>query len=462
MTAFDTIPAQIFKAYDIRGRFASQLTPELMYLIGQALGTQALQAGETSFIVGRDGRLSSPVLSQGFMQGLAATGCDVVDIGVVPTPVLYFAAKTSGYSSSGAMITGSHNPPDENGLKMVVNNQALSGQAVQAIYHQIKASDFLQGQGHIRQQDFLASYLERILSTVQVQEPLKVVLDCGNGAACVAAPKLFRQLGCEVIELYCDLDGHFPNHSPDPSQPENLTALIDKVLQEQADIGLIFDGDADRLGVVSNQGEIIWADRQMILFAREVLQVHPKATIIFDVKCSAHLASAILQLGGQPIMWKTGHSFIKAKMQEIGAKLAGEMSGHIFFNDRWFGFDDGLYAGARLLEILSKNKADITKVFTELPNSISTPELRIPMPDDAKFAFMQRLEQTTAFGDAQVHTIDGLRVECAEGWGLIRPSNTSAYLIARFEAESSEAILRIQARFAQAIREIDPSLVLPF
>jgi phosphomannomutase/phosphoglucomutase len=391
-----------------------------------------------------------------------ASGRDVLDIGMVPTPVLYFATHFLG-SKSGVMITGSHNPPNYNGLKIVVNGAALSGDAISALKQRIQRQDYQEGQGSLQEQDLLPDYIERVVGDVQLIRPLKLVVDCGNGVASVVAPALFQALGCEVTPLYCKVDGDFPNHHPDPGKPENLADLILAVRERKADLGVAFDGDGDRLGVVDGTGKIIWPDRLLMLLARDVLSRQPGADVIYDVKSSRHLADEILSYGGRPIMWKTGHSLIKAKMRETGALLAGEMSGHIFIKERWYGFDDGLYSCARLLELLSGEPVSVTQVFDTLPESVSTPELNLTFEQEGEnFALMERLSEQADFPDAKVMTIDGLRVEFEDGWGLVRPSNTTPSVVFRFEADSEAALSRIQQQFGQWLLRVDPALTLPF
>ncbi|QBQ53658.1 phosphomannomutase/phosphoglucomutase [Nitrosococcus wardiae] len=455
------IAASIFKAYDIRGVVGETLTSETVYEIGRAIGSEAHAQGQQNIIVGRDGRLSGPELSQSLIEGLRATGREVVDIGVVPTPVLYFATQYLS-TGSGVMLTGSHNPPHYNGMKIMLRGETLALDAIQALRHRIDSGDYTSGTGDLQAVDVVPDYIERVTSDVKLIRPLKIVVDCGNGAAGEVAPRLFRALGSEVIELYCEIDGQFPHHHPDPSQSENLEDLINKVKEEGADLGLAFDGDGDRLGVIDSQGRIIWPDRQLMLYAMDVLSRHPGATILYDIKCSRHLDQIITEYGGSPLMWKTGHSLIKAKMRETGALLAGEMSGHLFFKERWFGFDDALYAGARLLEILAADTRTSGEVFAALPEAVSTPELRVEMAEGEHFRFMERLLHQAQFPDAAVTTIDGLRVDFEEGWGLVRPSNTTPCLVLRFEANDGEALERIKDTFRRLLLEVDPSLALPF
>jgi phosphomannomutase/phosphoglucomutase len=462
-TTNSAVPDSIFRAYDIRGVVGETLTEEGVYAIGRALGSEAFERGQQTIAIGRDGRASSPILAAALERGLCDSGRDVIDIGLVPTPVLYFATYHLN-THSGVMITGSHNPANYNGLKIVLDGKALSGEAITAIRDRIRKGDFTSGSGTLSKVEVNADYLRRITGDIPkaVDKPLKVVVDCGNGVPAVLAPDLIRALGHEVIELFCEVDGTFPNHHPDPSQPENLHDLIEAVRREQADLGLAFDGDGDRLGVVDGQGNIIWPDRQMMLFAKDVLSRNPGREIIFDVKCSRHLSSVIKSSGGVPLMWKTGHSLIKSKMREIGAPLAGEMSGHIFFKERWYGFDDALYAAARLLEILVKDPRPSAEVFAELPGGVATPELRLDMPETRHAAFMAKLIESAAFDGAEVHTVDGLRVDFPDSWGLIRPSNTTPCLILRFEADDQTALERIQSQFRTLIMRIGPELTLPF
>lgn len=451
----------IFRAYDIRGVVDKTLTEESVYAIGCALGTLALEIGEKRMAVGRDGRLSGPLLSSALHAGILSTGCDVIDIGIVPTPLLYYATYVLD-TSSGVMLTGSHNPPEYNGLKMMLGRETLAEEGIQNLYRYIVEKRFRVGDGQLSALDIIERYIIHVVRELKLARKLRVVIDCGNGVAGCVAPELYRQLGCEVIELYCDIDGRFPNHHPDPSQPENLQDLILAVKKSKADIGLAFDGDGDRLGVVTNQGEVIWPDRQLMLFAKSVLARHPGAKIIYDVKCTSHLAKMINDLGGEAIMWKTGHSLIKLKLAETQAALAGEMSGHIFFKDGWYGFDDAIYAGARLLQILAENSKNSSDLFSEIPNSVNTPELKIFVDEDEKFLLMEQLIKQASFAAAEHVTIDGLRVNFADGWGLVRPSNTTPCLVLRFEAESEMVLARIQNLFRELLLTVKPDLVLPF
>ena len=452
----------IFRAYDIRGVVGVTLTKEIVYEIGRALGSEAKESGCRTVVMGRDGRLSSPTLSEVLGSGIASTGCNVLDIGMVPTPVLYFVVQhTEG--RTGVMITGSHNPAEYNGLKMVLKGDTLSGLRIQQLKHRIDSEEFATGQGVVEQNGmFESEYLGTLCEDIQVTRSLKVVIDCGNGVAGGLAPNVFKSLGCEVIELFCEVDGNFPNHHPDPSKPENLTELIKSVKQHGADVGIAFDGDGDRLGVVDSKGNIIWPDRQMMLFAKDVLAGKPGSEIIYDVKCSRHLPDQIVKYGGRPLMWKTGHSFMKAKIKETGAKLAGEMSGHIFFNDRWFGFDDALYSAARLLQILSEDSRSSAEVFADFPNSLSTPELNVELAEGENFKFIDRMFASAKFTGGKVTDIDGMRIDFSEGWGLVRASNTTPSLVIRFEANDQAAMDNIQGQFRKLMLEIKPDIKLPF
>ncbi|OAI08522.1 phosphomannomutase/phosphoglucomutase [Methylomonas methanica] len=455
--------ADIFRTYDIRGIVGKGLTAETVRNIGRALGSEARQLNIKTIVMGRDGRLSSPGLADALAKGITEAGCDVLNIGLVPTPLLYFVTQHSE-GRSGVMITGSHNPADYNGLKLVLNGETLSGDKIQQLKKRIEAGDFSDGApGSIELNSLFSNeYIGMISDDVHLVRPMKVAVDCGNGAAGQLAPILLRTMGCEVIELYCDIDGNFPNHHPDPSKPENLADLIKAVQHYEADIGVAFDGDGDRIGVVDSGGKIIWPDRQMMLYARDVLANKPGAEIIYDVKCSRHLHDQIVKRGGRPLMWKSGHSLMKAKLKETAAALAGEMSGHIFFNDRWFGFDDALYAAARLIEILSGDMRSSSDVFADLPDSINTPELHVPMAEGEGVRFMEQLFSQAKFKDGKIINIDGMRVEFADGWGLVRASNTTPVLTVRFEADSQEAMQRIQAQFRQLLLQIKPDIKLPF
>lgn len=456
------VPASIFRAYDIRGVVGDTLTFETATLIGKAIGSEAQARGEKCVIVGADGRLSSPEVSQNLMQGIISTGCDVISIGMVPTPVLYFATHIIDESNSGVMVTGSHNPPDYNGFKTVLAGKTLANEDIQQLYQRIKENNLQQGQGSLIEVDVLESYVERIRNDIALAKPLKVVVDCGNGVGGVIAPRLLEDLGCNVIPLYCDVDGNFPNHHPDPGKPENLKDLIAKVKETKADLGLGFDGDADRVGVITNEGKLIYPDRLLMLFAKDVVSRNPGADIIFDVKCTRKLTGLISGYGGRPIMWKTGHSLIKAKMKETGALLAGEMSGHIFFKERWYGFDDGIYSAARLLEILSTETRNADQIFASFPETISTPEINIQVTDENKFDLVDQLAKQGNFGKGTITDIDGVRVDFPVGWGLVRASNTTPVLVLRFEADTEENLKKIKALFKKQLLAVDSSLDIPF
>ncbi len=453
----------IFRAYDIRGVVGESLSTEGAYEIGRAIGSEAYYRGEQVVLVGRDGRLSSPDLAAAVIKGLQATGRDVKDLGQVPTPVLYFATEHLD-ASSGVMVTGSHNPAEYNGFKIVLGGETLAGEAIDGLWQRIQSGDMLTGEGSVEELEVVNDYIEHVKGDVQLLRPVKVVVDCGNGVAGVAAPQLLRGLGCEVRELFCEVDGNFPNHHPDPGKTENLAALIQAVQEQSAELGIAFDGDGDRLVIVGSHGEIVWPDRLLMLLAMDVLSRNPGAQIIYDVKCSRHVASVVAEYGGEPLMWATGHSLIKAKMKESGALLAGEMSGHIYFRERWFGFDDGLYSAARLLEVLASDPRDTGEIFAALPESMNTPELSVPMPEGAASVFMEKLlkDAEAQFENAHVATIDGLRVEFDDGWGLVRASNTMPCLVMRFEADDELAMSRIQDEFRRVLLQVDPDLVLPF
>ncbi|MDF1828214.1 MAG: phosphomannomutase/phosphoglucomutase [Legionellaceae bacterium] len=455
------IPSTVFRAYDVRGVIGSELDEHAFYMIAQAIACQLHALDRTGICVARDGRLSSPELTQALKQGLLDSGIDVFDLGEVPTPVMYYATQTSGIDS-GLMITGSHNPGDYNGIKMVLAGKTLVDEDIQALRQLVLQEKIIRGQGQEMPLAILDDYMQRIVSDINVVRPVRVVVDCGNGVAGPIIPKVLRQLGCTVIELYCDVDGNFPNHHPDPTVEKNLIDLKEAVALHQADLGLAFDGDADRLGVVTNQGDIIWPDRLMMLFAKQVLTAEPGATIVYDVKCSSHLAQVIQASGGVARMCPTGHSIVKGVMKQTQAALAGEMSGHIFFKNRWYGFDDALYSAARLLEILSASEQSVSELFDAIPNSVNTPEIKIPIFDAKKFDFMKRFTAEAAFPDADLIVIDGLRVEFPHGWGLIRASNTTPCLVARFEAENAVSLNQIQALFKTQLHAVDDDLVIPF
>jgi phosphomannomutase/phosphoglucomutase len=457
------ITPSIFRAYDIRGIVDDTLTEANVELIGRAIGSEAQARGEQRIVVARDGRLSGPRLKDALARGLTASGCDVVDIGMVPTPVLYFATYVLDGTASGVMVTGSHNPPDYNGFKIVLGGETLSGDAITALYERIAKDELDSGQGTVSDQDLRSDYLERILGDVKLSRPIKAVVDCGNGVAGELGPKLVERLGAETIKLFDDIDGTFPNHHPDPGKLENLQDIIRTVKETGADIGLAFDGDGDRLGVVTPKGEVIYPDRLMMAFAEDMLSRNPGAKVIFDVKCTGNLAQVIENAGGTPEMWRTGHSLIKARMKETGAQLAGEMSGHIFFQERWYGFDDGLYGAARLLEILAKQSDDADAFFDRFPQDMSTPELNVEVTDDNKFDIVSRLAREGDFGDDGIKTtLDGIRVDYADGWGLCRASNTTPMLVLRFEGKTQEALERIQKRFREALSQVAPEATINF
>ena len=445
----------IFRANDIRGIAFEDLTEEVVFALGKALGTESINRKQGDFIIGRDGRVSSPQLFEWVSEGVLSTGCNVTDIGVVPSPVFYHSTFNLD-SSSGVVITGSHNPADYNGFKILFNNNSTSSEEIQSIKKRIKEQDFLSGKGNIESLDVVGSYVEEVISNIKLKCPLNISIDCGNGAAGVVAEKIYRGLGCKVEGLFCDLDGEFPNHHPDPSKPENVEDLIKSVTKNNSDIGLAFDGDADRLGVISPSGEMIFPDMQMILFSEHILKKNPNSRIVFDVKCSKLLEEAILKSNGTPLMSKTGHTFIKSMIRENNAILGGEMSGHIFFNDRWPGFDDGVYAGARMLEILAESEGE--DIFNALPKLISTPEINLKTTDEEKFIIIDEFKKISNFEDCKIIDIDGIRVEFDNGWGLLRASNTSPVLVLRFEADSSNALNYIKDRFKETLSKIEPSL----
>ena len=453
------LAASIFKAYDIRGVVPDTLNEEVAEALGLAFGTQALQQGEHTVAVGRDGRLSGPALSAALIRGLVAAGVEVIDIGLATTPMLYFAAHT--LCSSGIQVTGSHNPRDYNGFKMVLGGRAIYGDDIQALRRMMEVENWqrLDG-GRVREVNVGPAYHDRIVSDVKLQRPMRVVIDCGNGVAGASAPALFRALGCEVIELFSEVDGNFPNHHPDPSKPENLQDVIRTLHETGAELGLAFDGDGDRLGIVTQGGNNIYPDRQMILFARDVLSRVPGGNILFDVKCSQRLAPAIEAAGGVAHIYKTGHSLIKARMKELDSPLGGEMSGHIFFKERWYGFDDGTYAGARLLEILSRSP-DANAVLDALPTSFSTPELNVACAEGEPHTVVAQLVELARFdAPAKISTIDGVRVDWPDGFGLIRASNTTPVLVLRFEGHTPEALHRIEASMLTLLRQAKPDAVV--
>jgi phosphomannomutase/phosphoglucomutase len=447
----------IFRAYDIRGIVTTNLTDDVVYWVGRAFAAEARQLKQPRAVIACDGRLSSPKLKKSLARGLTEGGIDVTDVGVVPTPLLYYATHALD-TGTGIMITGSHNPPEYNGLKMVLAGETLAEERIQRLRERIQGNRLSEGEGQFDEMDIVDHYVDRVLSDVAVAQPMKVVVDCGNGVAGVVAPRLISELGCEVVPLFCEIDGKFPNHHPDPADPHNLKDLISKVRAEKADIGLAFDGDGDRLGVVTERGDIIWPDKLLMLFARDIVGRNPGSDIIFDVKCSRHLNALVSEYGGRPIMWKTGHSHMKAKLKETGALLAGEFSGHICFGERWYGFDDALYSAARLLEIVGAESKTVGGLFEEFPVTFMTPEIKVNTTDAAKFAVMDRLAKEGKFGDGTTTTIDGIRVDYADGWGLVRPSNTSPVLTLRFEADGQTALDRIQGVFREQLKKIDPKL----
>ena len=455
------LPKEIFKAYDIRGIVGKTLTPEIVQAIGHAIGSEALARKQRTIVIGRDGRLSGVEFSAALAHGIQASGINVIDVGRVATPMVYFAAYQLD-THSAVMITGSHNPPDYNGLKMVLAGETLSGDSIQGLRTRIEQNNLSHGSGNYAQHDINEEYLERIVTDINLSRTMKITVDCGNGVAGDFAAILYRRLGCEVTEMFCDVDGNFPNHHPDPSQPENLRDLINALSSNDSELGLAFDGDGDRLGVVTKDGKIIFPDRQLMLYAADVLSRNPGAEIIFDVKSTRNLFDWIRRHGGKPTLWKTGHSLVKAKMRETGALLAGEMSGHVFFKERWYGFDDGLYTGARLLEILSR-VANPSATLNELPDAICTPELHMHTAEGENHALLTLLQKTAQFTAAkEIITLDGLRVEYADGFGLARPSNTTPVIVLRFEADSETALQRIQNDFRRIFQQAAPHLKLPF
>jgi phosphomannomutase/phosphoglucomutase len=455
------IPTEIFKAYDIRGIVGQTLTEPLVEQIGWAIGDTAIAAGDHAVIIGWDGRPSGPGLANALTAGIQSAGCHAVKIGMVPTPVTYFASQYLNIGSA-VSITGSHNPPQYNGLKIVIAGRTLAGQEIQDLKHHILSRRDDVQRGSVRTESVTNAYIDRVSSDIKMARPLRIAVDSGNGVAGMIAPSLYRQLGCEVIELYSEVDGQFPNHHPDPSQPENLRDLKEVVTTEKVDLGIAFDGDGDRLGVLSPDGEIIWPDRQLLLFANDILHREPGAEIIYDVKCSRLLPAAIQNAGGRATMWRTGHSYIKAKLKESGAVLAGEMSGHIFFKDRWYGFDDAIYAGARLCELLSQHSESTETIFRSLPNTVNTPELRLEMEEGEHHQLIQELADSTDFPRAIITKIDGVRVDYKDGFGLARASNTTPTITFRFEADNVRALQRIQGEFRTRIHALRPGLPLPY
>jgi phosphomannomutase / phosphoglucomutase len=455
------LPKEIFKAYDIRGIVGKTLTAEIVEAIGHAIGSEASARKQHTIAIGRDGRLSGPELIAALARGIQKSGINVIDVGCVPTPMVYFAAYQL-QTNCAVMLTGSHNPPDYNGLKMVLDGETLSGDTILSLRTRIEQNNLTHGNGSYAQQDISAAYIARIVSDIKLARPMRVTVDCGNGVAGAYVANLYRQLGCTVTEMFCEVDGHFPNHHPDPSDPKNLVDLIHALKENDSELGLAYDGDGDRLGVVTKDGKIIFPDRQLMLFAADVLSRNPGAEIIFDIKSTRNLFAWIKNHGGKPTLWKTGHSLVKAKMRETGALLAGEMSGHVFFKERWYGFDDGLYTGARLLEILSK-VANPSDTLNALPDAFCTPELHIHTAEGENHALLEQLQRTAKFNGAnEIITLDGLRVEYADGFGLARPSNTTPVIVLRFEADTEVGLQRIQNDFRTIFKATAPQLKLPF
>ena len=446
----------IFRAYDIRGIAYKELTEDLVFTLGKSIGTSVLELGETSLIIGRDGRNSSPDLKKWLSEGVMSTGCDVINIGVVPTPLLYFSTHKL-QSSSGIMITGSHNPGEYNGFKIVMNKRTISGEKIQKIKDKILSNKFHAGKGSEKKTTVIEMYLTELLKNIDIKRPLRLAIDCGNGAASIIAKRVYESLGCEVEAIYSTLDGNFPNHHPDPSKPENLSDLVKIVKNQKLEVGLAFDGDADRLGVISSKGEIVYPDMQLILFSKDILGKNQKSKIVFDVKCSKLLSSSILQEGGIPIMSKTGHSFIKDTIVKEAAPLGGEMSGHIFFNDKWPGFDDAIYAGARMLELISK-KSMKEDIFSDLPKLVSTPEINVKTTEERKFKIVKEFKALADFPESTKIELDGIRLEFERGWGLIRASNTTPNLVLRFEADTKQNLESIKNKFRKILTKIEPNL----
>ena len=445
----------IFRANDIRGIAYEDLTEEVVQSLGKALGSEAIDRNVQEVIVGRDARLSSPQIFDWLSSGIISTGCNVIDIGIVTSPMFYHSTYELN-SSSGVVITGSHNPGNYNGFKIVFNNHSTTSEEILHLKQRILEENFRKGKGISKKEDIKETYISRILGSIKLNKNLSISIDCGNGAAGVVAKEVYERLGCNVIELYGEPDGAFPNHHPDPSKLENMEDLIKNVKENDSVVGLAFDGDADRLGVISPKGEMIFPDRQMIMFSRQVIQSSPNANIVFDVKCSKLLSDEIEKLKGKPLICKTGHTFIKQKIRETNALLGGEMSGHIFFNDRWPGFDDGIYAGARMLEIIANSEGD--DPFVTVPNMLSTPEINIPATDEEKFQIVKKFIENSNFNDAKIVSIDGIRVEFEKGWGLLRPSNTSPYLVLRFEAETNDDLNKIKEIFYLGLKSIKPNI----
>lgn len=461
----DSVPAaEIFRAYDVRGVVGDTLTEHGVYQIGRAFASEALAAGQRRVVVGGDGRHTTEALRQALHRGLCASGADVVDIGCVPTPLLYYATHALE-TGAGVMTTGSHNAPEYNGLKMMLQGAALAEERIQALRRRIEERRFSTGEGSVEQIDLNADYIDRIAADGDLAAGIKVVVDCGNGVAGLVAPQALEKMGCTVVPLYADVDGSFPNHHPDPTEAANLEDLIAAVAAEKADVGLAFDGDGDRLGVVTDRGEIIWPDRTMMFFSQDVIARNPGATVVFDVKCSRNLPRLVRQWGGRPIMWKTGHSHIKAKIRASGALFGGEFSGHFCFADRWYGFDDGIYSAARLVQILAADMRSCSELFEAFPQAVATPEIKLPATEGGKFDLVRRLGERiacmSAHLGAEVNRVDGVRLDLADGWGLARASNTSPTIGLRFEADDHAALQRIQEIFDAALQEVQAGLRLP-
>ncbi len=455
------INRDIFRAYDIRGIADKDLTEDTVYSIGMALGSEAQDKGQNKVVIARDGRISGPKLLAALSAGLRDSGCDVINLGAVTTPMCYYAASVLD-TRSGIMLSGSHNPPEYNGIKIVIDGITYSDEQIKDFYRRIQENDLRSGNGQEQAYDIVDQYIDRVVSDIKLERPLKIVIDCGNGIGGKIAPTLFKKLGCEVIELFSEVDGNFPNHIADPSIAENLNDLIAAVKQHHADVGLAFDGDADRLGVITNKGEIVWPDRIMILFVRDILPRHPGANVTYDIKCTRNLALEITKLGGVPVIGRSGHALMKARIKKLKTPVAGELSGHFFFSERWYGFDDGIYSGARLLEILAKDKRTSSEVFATVPDSISTNELKLEIADNIKYDFMEKFIKAAKFPNTELNTIDGIRVEFVDGFGLMRPSNTTPAITFRFEGDSEEALQRIIAQFKEQLLALDPGLELPF
>ncbi|MFL0801072.1 MAG: phosphomannomutase/phosphoglucomutase [Agarilytica sp.] len=455
-----SVPDVVFRAYDIRGIAKDQITNDFAKRVGQALGSEAIDNGQDTLIVARDARLTSPELTEFLIRGILSTGCHVLNIGTVPTPLMYFATATLKESQSGVMVTASHNPGNYNGFKVVMNGKTRCDDDIKAIRRRILKRDVYEGDGEEKRHDVVPEYIDTIFSDVALAGDVSIVIDAANGVTGKVAPSLFEELGCHVIPLYCDLDGNFPNHDPDPSIESNLQDLIAKVKETSADIGVAFDGDGDRLIVVTSSGQIIWPDQLLMMFAKDIVSRNPGADVVFDVKSTRHLASCVTGYGGRPIMWKTGHAPMKNKMLETGALLGGEYSGHIFIKDRWFGFDDGMYAAARLIEILSLQGETLDMMFNEFPKSPSTPEIRVAIDEEKKFDVVEQLASIGNFGEGRVTTIDGVRVDFPDGWGLVRASNTSANLTLRFEADDEEALHRVKSVIAKELKIVDNTITI--